>query len=521
MEEAKSLEVLPMPRKLSTLQHYHNLDADKVLNAYGKFGRYQMFTYFMLNSVTILFAMNMMVMPFIVEKPEFYCQLPDNLDKANYQSIDSCTLIDTANKSLKCTEIRGTRYDFNSTVHQSLASEFNLLCDDYELTEHASSIYLFGGMLAAPLITQLSDRIGRPGFGSTGFFHTAFVLCTESVSTPFRNLLPALPAIVWVIGYLLSGVFRLFIADWRWLYFITSIPGILTIPLFWFIPESLHWLTTKDNYKAVEKYIQKANRFNGVKVSLEECRTSNGERHENKEPINRPNRTVLDIFRHKGLLLQLFLNSIVFIVMNGTYWALSLFSTDLSEDKMTGFFLSGIVELPGGLLGTWLLIKFPRRAVAACGFTLQGLTMLAAIYIPGSKSVLMIFPLACKVFNTMIWAVTPLVASELAPTTVRNTFTGLVSFLGDVGSVLAPYIKRLEAWDRNAPALVMTLASFLAAGCVLLIPETKGKKMPTDIDEFDSGPLRRLFAKTAPENRKSETNPKPDQQRILSQNEGE
>ncbi|KIH50457.1 hypothetical protein ANCDUO_19465 [Ancylostoma duodenale] len=69
--------------------------------------------------------------------------------------------------------------------------------------------------------------------------------------------------------------------------------------------------------------------------------------------------------------------------MNGTYWALSLFSTELSEDKMTGFFLSGLVEIPAGLLAIGLLIYLDRKTVSVLSLTLQALSMLCALYLPG------------------------------------------------------------------------------------------------------------------------------------------
>ncbi|RCN29991.1 hypothetical protein ANCCAN_24245 [Ancylostoma caninum] len=62
-------------RASSLVINYLHLDADKVLSAYGKFGRYQMVTYLITNSVHILFAINMMVMPFITEDPVFECQI--------------------------------------------------------------------------------------------------------------------------------------------------------------------------------------------------------------------------------------------------------------------------------------------------------------------------------------------------------------------------------------------------------------------------------------------------------------
>ena len=43
--------------------------------------------------------------------------------------------------------------------------------------------------------------------------------------------------------------------------------------------------------------------------------------------------------------------------MNATYWALSLFSTDLSENKMLGFFLSGIVEFPAAIIALFAMVS--------------------------------------------------------------------------------------------------------------------------------------------------------------------
>ena len=81
------------PRSSST---YLNLDANKVLTAFGKFGRYQvrmftiillnlkflfqMLTYFITNSVHLFFAATMMTMPLITEEPKFSCKItpPEN-----------------------------------------------------------------------------------------------------------------------------------------------------------------------------------------------------------------------------------------------------------------------------------------------------------------------------------------------------------------------------------------------------------------------------------------------------------
>ncbi|WKY13301.1 hypothetical protein Q1695_004260 [Nippostrongylus brasiliensis] len=527
MDRLKMASALTPPdergRGSSLVINYLHLDADKVLSAYGKFGRYQMVTYLITNSVHILFAINMMVMPFITVDPKFDCQItPPEGVHWDYTIVDKCTVMDSNNWTLTCDSIPGARYVYNDTNHESLASEFNLVCGDYESVEHGASVFMLGGMLVAPVITQLSDLFGRrltfliplyvgvvsnlicaiapsytiflifrfiAGVATTGFSVIGWVLCMESVALEFRSLIPLMGTITWVTGYLAAGVLRLFIANWRWLYFAVSVPGLLTIPYYWFTPESIHWLITNKKNKGVSKYIRTSSRFNRIEIPLHECKSSN-----NLETQGRK-RTFFDMFKNPALVLHLILNAYILVVMNGTYWALSLFSTELSEDKMTGFFLSGIVEIPAGLISIALLIYLDRKTVSVLSLTFQAVSMICALYLPVGPQLAMVFPLLAKICNSIVWCSQPLLYTESTPTSVRNVFCGVASFLGDLGSVLAPYLKRLEAIHKSAPTLVIAIMSITSAMLVMVMPETKDKKLPEDIDDFDPGPLLRCWKK--------------------------
>uniref|UniRef100_A0A0K0CVL9 MFS domain-containing protein n=1 Tax=Angiostrongylus cantonensis TaxID=6313 RepID=A0A0K0CVL9_ANGCA len=362
-------------------------------------------------------------------------------------------------------------------------------------------------MIVAPIITQLSDLFGRrltfliplyiavisnlicavapnyviflifrffAGVATTGFSVIGFVLCMESVALEFRSLIPFMGTITWVIGYVSAGLLRLVITNWRWLYFAVSVPGLLTIP-----------------------YIRTSSRFNGVEIPLQECKSSNNIGSE------RLKRTVFDMLKSPALVLHLVLNSYILVVMNGTYWALSLFSTELSDDKMTGFFLSGLVELPAGLVSIVLLIYLDRKTVSFLSLVLQAFSMVCALYLP--KQTAMIFPLMAKVFNSIAWSSQPLLYTESTPTSVRNVFCGVVGFFGDFGSVLAPYFKRLETIHKSAPALVIAAMSVTSALIVLVLPETKDKKLPEDIDDLDPGPLVRWMTKNKKKMKKNDS----------------
>ncbi|CAI5453269.1 unnamed protein product [Caenorhabditis angaria] len=506
--------------------NYLHLDADKVLSACGKYGKHQMFAYVVTTCAQTLFAINMMVMPFIIKPAFFTCEFDDPKDQNwIYQRIDDdqCHIIDGNNWTVNCNQIPGSKYIYNET---KMASEFGLVCDKADSVDHASSIFLLGGLLVAPIITQLSDSFGRrntflwplyasvianffcaisptyniflffrfiAGVATSSFSMVGYVLCVESVALEFRSLTPLLTTVTWVTGYMLAGVLHLFIPNWRWLYFAISLPGLLTIPYYWWTPESLHWMITSRKGKQVRKFVETCERVNKQKIDLSKCMSDDISGQEGD--IKR--RTALDIFLNPTLLFSLIVNAIILIAMNGTYWGLSLFSTELSSDnEMLGYFLSGAVEVPAGFLSVYLLLVLDRKTVSFISLFLTSVFMCCALFVPLPDNYSMIFPLLAKSVNSIVWSSQTLLYAESMPTSIRNVFCGIVTFLGEIGSVAAPYLKRLEAIDKNAPALCIAILSFLAAICVIVLPETKGKKLPGDIDDFDIGPLLRRFKKS-------------------------
>ncbi|CCH63938.1 Major facilitator superfamily (MFS) profile domain-containing protein [Caenorhabditis elegans] len=379
-------------------------------------------------------------------------------------------------------------------------------------------------MIVSPFVSQLSDILGRrplfliplyisvaanlicaaapnylifllfrfiSGVATTSFSMTGFVLCMESVSLEFRSLIPVLTTISWVGGYMLAGVFYVFFKNWRVLYFAASVPGLLTIPFFWFTPESLHWLMTKQNDRKIKKYINESVAFNKQTISLIDCRNI---QTVDNAPATTKTRTFRALFYPK-IFVHVVINSFILIVMSGTYWALSLYSTELSEDETTGYFLSGLVELPAGFLSVFLLIAFKRKTVSFYSLAFTAVFMLCTVYIPMQGNYKMIFPLLAKSTNSIVWASQPLLYSEATPTTIRNVFSGVVSFVGELGSIGAPYMNRLTAINQDAPAILISIMSIVAAFLVLLQPETKNKKLPEDLDQFDAGPLFRGWKK--------------------------
>ncbi|CAK5086688.1 unnamed protein product [Meloidogyne enterolobii] len=179
---------------------------------------------------------------------------------------------------------------------------------------------------------------------------------------------------------------------------------------------------------------------NGVVVDCLEEKTEEKPEETLKTP---PKRNFFDLFRRPSFTFHLTLNCYIFIVLNFLYWALTLYSVDLHKNKMVGFFLSAVVEIPAGIISMILLMVCGRRTVTVISLTGQAISLGLTIFTPRGTTLNLLLSLFAKVMNTVAWASAPLLLSEMAPTTIRNMSYGFVSTIGELGSVLAPYMKRI------------------------------------------------------------------------------
>lgn len=61
-----------------------------------------------------------------------------------------------------------------------------------------------------------------------------WIACCESVAMEFRSLIPIAYTFAWVMGIMVVGILRIWILNWRWLYFAISIPSALSVLYYWF-----------------------------------------------------------------------------------------------------------------------------------------------------------------------------------------------------------------------------------------------------------------------------------------------
>lgn len=79
-----------------------------------------------------------------------------------------------------------------------------------------------------------------------------------------------------------------------------------------------------------------------------------------------------------------------------------------------------------------------------------------------------------------------LYAGELFPTVVRNSGVGLSSTMARIGSMVAPFVATLAHKTAWLPPLAFGVIPLVGSCLCVLLPDTRGKKLPDTLEEGEA-----------------------------------
>lgn len=85
----------------------------------------------------------------------------------------------------------------------------------------------------------------------------------EIIGIKYRELFSVVYQIPFNLGHLTLPLFAYFLRDWHDFQFALSIPSVILLTYFWFIPESPRWLFTMGRVEDATKLLEKAAHTNG------------------------------------------------------------------------------------------------------------------------------------------------------------------------------------------------------------------------------------------------------------------
>ncbi|XP_045406709.1 solute carrier family 22 member 5 isoform X3 [Lemur catta] len=305
-------------------------------------------------------------------------------------------------------------WEFSRDVYLStIVTEWNLVCEDDWKAPLTISMFFVGVLVGSFVSGQLSDRFGRKkvlfatmgmqtgfsflqvfsknfemfivlfvlvGMGQISNYVAAFVLGTEILSKSVRIVFCTLGVcIFYAFGYMVLPLFAYFIRDWRMLLLALTVPGVLCVALWWFIPESPRWLISQGRFEEAEVIIRRAAKVNGTPAPSTIFDPSELQDLSSKK---QPSHSILDLLRTRNIRIVTIMSIILWMTISVGYFGLSLDTPNLHGDIYLNCFLSAVVEVPAYVLAWLLLRHLPRRYSMATALFLGGSVLLFVQLVP-------------------------------------------------------------------------------------------------------------------------------------------
>ncbi|XP_021283315.1 sugar transporter ERD6-like 15 [Herrania umbratica] len=411
----------------------------------------------------------------------------------------------------------GCALGYSSPTQSSIMEDLGLSMADFSLF---GSILSIGAILGAVISGKITDLLGRKltmwilnifyisGWLAIAFSKVPWLLDLGRLSLGFTNGISGYLVPIYIAEITpknLRGRFTAIVplmvcwgmssmyvvgsfVSWRTLALIAIIPGILQLPLLFFIPESPRWLANVGHDKELESTLLC---LRGEKAYISDEATDIKDYVDSLKSISKEG--ILDVFQKKYVQPLLVVAGMMALLSLGGVNAFAYYSgvifVSAGISSTIGLIALAAAQTLLGFLGTILIDKSGRRPlllVASAGLCfssfLTGLSFLLKEYNWWGEGtpILALIGLLMYTGSYVVASGIPwLLVAELFPVNVKGSAGSICNFIsGITGWAVAYYFNLLTKWSSAGTFFIFS--AFCCANFILaatMVPETKGRTL--------------------------------------------
>ncbi|XP_053375836.1 putative transporter SVOPL isoform X2 [Mercenaria mercenaria] len=354
----------------------------------------------------------------------------------------------------------------------------------------ASWLVWYFGLLTSfsPSYAWILILRGLVGGGIAGMPH-GFTLLTEYLPKKYRAKILIFGSVCWASGTMFEICLAAIIIPrlgWRWLLILSSVPCLVIIILFRFLPPSARFLVGAGRKREALKVLETMSRLNKSKLPDGELVPETQE--------ERGNLKLLFSSSYKRTTIQMWF---LWFGTALTYYGMVLASAEilqlhntkesggeackcnlLKNDDYASMIVSTLGEFISLPLNMLLIDLIGRRFTGAVNF--MGCTVFfLLIQFHVSQELLTFFIFMVRGFSTGIFNFVYIYTSEVYPTSIRASGLGTCSACARIGAMITPFLAQvlLDASLTAAVWVYGTICLCCAITAALLPIETKGRAL--------------------------------------------
>ncbi|XP_030562739.1 solute carrier family 22 member 3-like isoform X2 [Drosophila novamexicana] len=493
------------------------LEVDKMLEKCGDFNRQQLIMLLLSALISLLSAMLNISYSIIYTVPKHWCAdglgsgpPPPNADECkpfytNSSTSDTCK-----------------NYSYESYMgYQSFVSEMNWICDKAWKMKLGNNIARAGCAIGNLVMGYLADRLGRvpilvfanvmtisdnfltifgislelfcvvqfiTGFVVISNFSIIRILIVEYMRPSLRTVcLNISYGFFFCLGMIISPWIAILTGSWRRFMLLQALPIIVVPFFFYFVPESVQWLISRQKYDEAIESLRRVAKTNGRQIDdsvyeefIEDCKLS--------QQNTKTNPNLLHLFRMPRLRRTLLILLFEYFVFS---FYISIITYRLSGVEISRFViisLSATALLPSSLAAIVLQDRIGRKTLAFTIVILMCIFILVSGVVfstAANRSARTLF--TCYVigmfFHSLAVNSNTQYTLELLPACIRGQALGAL-FTMDLASLIwANCIFDMRKIFILLPEIILGVLTLLVAGLILLLPETLDRTLPSSLQD--------------------------------------